>query len=92
MMVIEKDNSETTKELDRIMAQKNPVEMMEDKKARNKHLYQKLKMRMSHLSSVGGKLIPGDIDADALHANIFERNRKHPPRHTRLPDEDKPAA
>ena len=39
MMKIEKDNTETEKELDRISRQKDPFIMMEDKRERNKHLY-----------------------------------------------------
>ena len=90
MMMIEKDNVETTKELNRISNQKDPFIMMENKKARNKHLYQKLKMRLSHLASVNGKLVPDTDDLADMHANIFERNRKHPPKHTRIIDEDLP--
>lgn len=90
MMVIEKDNAETSKELERIIAQKDPIQMMEDKRERNKHLYQKLKMRMAHITSVNGQLVPDNIDADTLHANIFERNRKQRPKHTRIQDDEKP--
>ena len=47
-------------------------------------------MRLSHLASVNGKLVPDTDDLEDMHANIFERNRKQPPKHTRIEDEDLP--
>ena len=51
MTRIQKDNLETSKELERISRMEDPIKMMEEKKEQNRILYQQLKSKLSQMGS-----------------------------------------
>ena len=87
MASIQKDNKETSKELERISRLEDPIKMMQDHKEQQKIQYQQLKLKLSQMTSANGSLTRSPNGNSTLHESIFDRNRPQQLKHTRINDQ-----
>ena len=81
---IEKDNLETSQELDRISQLIDPIKMYQEKQEIAKAHYMSIKDKWSQLTSANGSVLdPGSTRA---HQSIFDRSRPRNLKHSRFND------